>query len=93
MSDTDSRETVPEGNQDQRPYEGGKRIMMTIFWIIVGVAYLLLNAIITFAWMTDEEEVSGMTVIYMVVLMVFGLPIMAIAFTVAVVKLLVEGEL
>lgn len=67
--------------------------MMTIFWIIVGIAYLLLNAIITFAWMADEKEVSGMTVIYIVVLMVFGLPIMAIAFTVAVVKLLVEGEL
>lgn len=66
---------------------------MTLFWIILIIGYFLLNAIITMAWMVGEEEFSGMVIIEIIVLFVFGIFVMTVSFTVAMVKMLVEGDL
>ena len=66
---------------------------MTLFWILVSVAYLLLNAIITLAWLSEEEYITGMTAIQMVVLIIFGLPLMTVMFLVGIIEAIKRGEM
>lgn len=69
---------------------------MIIFWILMGLLYLIVNLIITIAWIAEgavADENKGMQLIFIIVLLFFGLPVMTIAFLVGMVCLLVKGEL
>lgn len=59
---------------------------MIIMWIMAGLLYLIINCIITISWLADNHyKQKGTSVIVAILLMLCGLPIMAVVFIVAVI--------